>query len=487
MDTLSKKNTAILCLLITILSIRSAYGDFTAQCPPPCECKWFSGNKAASCADSGLTSIPNKLSSDIQNLNLSFNPLYEIIPNAFDNVGLVNLKKLFLINCQIESINKDGFKNLKIMIEIDISKNSIRSLHRDTFSSNERVRVINLNDNLLEELENGLFENLQFLQNIYLSNNRIFKIGTKTFVNLPVLKKLTLNSNNLTHIRLEALSKLTNLSSLELQRNLWKCDCHLQSFRNWVIDHNLYTHPTTCSEPARLENRNWNELDSTEFACKPIIIEPMQDKAIQASNENITLSCKVTGNPKPDVSWAQNSVVLDGMSRRHGENRHVIRRNDLDLTVWVNLTIFNVKYHDRGDYTCVAKNPGGSDSRIISLTVNRNAGAVGSGVSANESLLLIVGLSVGAIILLIIIVLLCYCFCKKKDIKRHIKSDMHSSNGEALIEGSVIPEMEKSLITTVNPLTKPPRRYDAPISNTSGGTEMSELNKTLLDSDSIFG
>lgn len=469
-----------------IFSAAMAHTDFTSECPAPCECKWLSGNKAATCVD--LTAIPNKLSSDIQNLNVSHNKLHEITQNAFEEVGLINLKKLYLRSCQIITIHKDGFKNLRILIEIDLSRNNIQILHADTFIDLEKIRIINLGDNQLEKLHNGLFKELRFLQNVDLNNNNIHTIGADTFTNLPKLITVNLSYNNLTHLNFDTFHKnVSSLTSLVLRNNPWNCDCNLQSFRNWISEKNLYTHPTSCAEPSRLHNRNWNELESNDFACKPRIIEPLQGTAIQATGENITMSCKVMGNPKPDVTWAQNTITIDGMSRKYADNRLVIKRSDLDLTVWVNLTIINVRYQDKGDYTCVAKNPGGSETRSISLTVNRVQGIVGAGVGANESLFLIVGLSVGAVLLLVVIVLLCYCFCRKRDYKRPIKSDMHSSNGEALIEGSVIPEMEKSLITTVNPVTKPPRRYDPPICTGSGGTEMSELNKTLLDSDSVFG
>ena len=47
--------------------------------------------------------------------------------------------------------------------------------------------------------------------------------------------------------------------------------------------------------------------------------------------------------------------------------------------------------------------------------------------------------------------------------------------------------MEKALITDVNPVMKPPRVCSVPPSVNSGGTEVSEVKKNLLDSDSVFG
>lgn len=59
-------------------------------------------------------------------------------------------------------------------------------------------------------------------------------------------------------------------------------------------------------------------------------------------------------------------------------------------------------------------------------------------------------------------------------------------NGDISLEGTAA-EMEKSLITAVNPVVKPPRQYSVPPSVASGVTEVSEVNRTLLDNDSVFG
>lgn len=66
------------------------------------------------------------------------------------------------------------------------------------------------------------------------------------------------------------------------------------------------------------------------------------------------------------------------------------------------------------------------------------------------------------------------------------KGDPLAGNGEIIL-GETTHEMEKSLITAVNPVVKPPRQYSVPPSVASGVTEVSEVNRTLLDNDSVFG
>lgn len=477
----------LLTLLLLAVLAPTATSDFTTNCPALCECKWVSGNKAADCSNKSLSTIPDKLSNEIQNLDLSGNPLHEITQSAFQLVGLSNLKKLFLRNCNIQVINKNGLSSLGIVIEFDFSHNSIKVLHPDTFKHAEKLRLVNLSNNKLEKIEDGVFRNLPFLQRIDLSNNHIHKVGVGAFTNSHTIKTIRLAYNNLSFVKLETINLLTNLSSMDLHNNPWKCDCNLMPFRNWIMDHNLYTSPTACEEPALLHKTLWSNTESGDFACQPSILEPLHDNKMEAQSENVTLTCKAIGNPPPELDWIQNSRVIDGDSRRSGDRRYHIHRSGHDMTRYINLTISNVKYHDRGEYTCVAKNPAGVEERVVSLSVSRSQGAANSSFQASDIMGMVIGITVGAIAVMIVIAVLCFCFCRRRDNKRHLKSDMHSSNGEALIEGSVIPEMEKSLITTVNPVTKPPRIYDAPTSIMSGATEMSELNKTLLDNDSVFG
>jgi hypothetical protein len=472
-------------VLIPFVLLTATFADFTTECQRPCDCRWQSGNKAAICSNSSLKVIPANLSSDIQILDLSNNNLQQLHQEAFKKVGLNNLKKLFLRECTIESIHKSSFITLAIMIELDLSKNRIRYLHPDTFKGTEKLRLINLSNNFIDKLEDGVFRNLKFLQKVEMSNNRIVRIGTKAFVNLPQLKILRFDGNNLSHMKPETLMGLRNLSGLDLHNNPWRCDCNLQTFREWVISHNLYTPPTSCAEPASVRDKLWNELDSTNFACRPTILEPLPDTTVRSYDENVTLSCKVVGNPTPEVMWRFNGKNVE--PRSFGEIRYIFSENTIDLIRWVNLTILNARYSDRGNYTCVSENPGGRDEKTLILVLSKYTG-VGmiAGMDA-DSFAILVGCLVAIVIIFGAALLVCYHTTQNNEIKRLIKTDTRSSNGEALIEGSVASEIEKGFKPEVNPVSKPPRKYDPAPALTIKATEMSELNKTLLDNESILG
>ncbi|XP_045520356.1 uncharacterized protein LOC123711694 [Pieris brassicae] len=470
-------------LLVVSLVLTTTAADFTANCPEECKCVWASGNKQADCSQSNFHDIPKTLSTEIQILDLTGNELYEITRHAFEDVRLINLKKLILKECQLLTIHKNGLSGLAIMIELDMSKNNLKSLHAETFRETTKIRWILLNDNQIEKLEDGLFNNLQFLQKIDLSNNHITQIGMKTFMSVPKLNILRLNSNKLEHLKLDTLSALT-LSNLDVHDNPWRCDCYLQPFRNWVISNNFYTSPITCSEPPKVHGKVWKELDSRDFACRPSIVYPSVTTTIQSGDNNITLSCQVNGNPIPEVNWVLNAQIIDGTYRYQGEVKYILTQSNTENSRWLNLTIIDAGSTDNGMYLCVAKNPGGVEERNVTLFVTHTAPGIVPPTGMNSNMLpVLIGVSCAAAILLIILVIICYCCCRRRSSD---KKKANNSNGEALIEGSVIPEMEKSLISAVNPVTKPPRRYEVPPSITSGGTEMSELNKTLLDNDSVF-
>ncbi|CAH2055635.1 unnamed protein product, partial [Iphiclides podalirius] len=470
--------------IVSIVLLLTTTADFTTECQRPCDCRWQSGNKAAICSNSSLRIIPANLSNDIQILDLSNNPLQQLHQEAFKRVGLSNLKKLFLRECSIEAVHKGAFVTLAIMIELDLSKNLIRYLHPDTFKGTEKLRLINLNNNFIDKLEDGTFRNLKFLQKVEMSNNRIVRIGTKAFTNLPQLKILRFDGNLLNHMKPETLSALRNLSGLDLHNNPWRCDCNLQSFRDWVIGHNLYTPPTSCAEPTSIRDKLWNELDSSNFACRPTILEPLPDSTIKSYDDNVTLTCKVVGNPPPDVSWRFNGKLLE--IRSFGEIRYSTAENTMDLIRWVNLTIIHARYSDKGNYTCVAENPGGKDEKTIFLVLSKFSGSGTIAGMDTDSFAILVGCLTAIVIIFGAVLAACFFKSQNVEMKRLIKTDTRSSNGEALIEGSVASETEKGIKTEVNPITKPPRKYETPMSLTSETTEMSELNKTLLENESVL-
>ncbi|XP_072750026.1 uncharacterized protein Kek5 [Anoplolepis gracilipes] len=439
-----------------------------------CKCKWVSGKKTAECTKQNLEEVPDLLSPEIQNLDLSGNHFSLLERDAFSRVSLVNLHKLVLRECGIESIDTGAFNGLKIIIEIDLSGNKIRNLQPGIFYETQRLRVLLLNQNRLRVLENGLFFNLTHLQKVALSENRLERIEEKTFRNLPILNSLALDGNNFSTLQLQNFESLPKLGSLELQNNPWNCNCHLKRFRDWTIERKLYTKPTTCQQPPNMAGKMWDEVTSDEFACRPKIITIGPSPKIEMGRGDVTFSCRATGIPRPQLSWAHRTRILDNVSKRPNSDRGYVFSTSHD---WLNLTIFDATPSDKGDYVCHAKSLGGEAEKNVTLLI------VGDALGSRDnfiSLPLAIGLGVTALCLLIVAIVLCVCYCRRRR-TRHDEKGLEAAS----LEHHGLGEQEKSLITTINPVVKPPRRYEAP-SVTSHGTEMTELNRTLLDNDSVF-
>lgn len=465
----------LMCCLVLMAAVCVGQKDW--ECDPPCKCKWVSGKKTAECIKQNLTLIPNSLSSEIQNLDLTGNRISHVTHDAFSRVNLVNLHKLVLRECGIETVHTNAFNGLKIVIEIDLSGNNIKTLYPDTFVETQRLRVLLLNQNRLEVLEDGLFHDLVYLQKVVLSENELKRIGEKTFRNLPGLQLLTLDGNELSTVKLQSFEGLSRLGSLELHNNPWNCNCHLKKFRDWTIERKLYTKPTTCKQPPSLAGKLWDEVTSDDFACRPKILSIGPTSKLEIGRGDAHLSCRASGVPRPRITWLHRSRILNNLTRRHGngEAKGYILSESND---WTNLTVPDVTSADKGEYVCVAESPGGIAERNVTLSVTGDA--IGSKESV-VSLPLALGLGVTALFLLLVTLTLCACYCRRHRTRHDEKSAEVTS-----LEHHGLGEQEKSLITAINPVVKPPRRYEAP-SVTSHGTEMTELNRTLLDNDSVFG
>lgn len=74
-------------------------------------------------------------------LDLTGNSIPYLTKNAFKSVGLLNLQRIFLKAAGVRELHRDAFKDLTILVEVDLSDNLIATLHQDTFSGNDRLKV----------------------------------------------------------------------------------------------------------------------------------------------------------------------------------------------------------------------------------------------------------------------------------------------------------------------------------------------------------
>lgn len=342
--------------------------DWT-DCPAACRCKWTSGKKTALCREAGLSALPATLNSDMQVLDVSDNSIPYLGKDAFRNVGLINLQRIFIRGSRLRDVHRDAFRDLIILIEVDLAYNEVSSLHPETFTGNDRLRVLYLSGNPLGELREAQFPSLPHLRTLELESCQLTHVHRDAFVHLPALESLNLRSNQLRQLSEAVFMSTGRLNTLALDGNPWRCDCQLRGFRNWYLLSNLQTGvPLSCSEPAEVEGKTWSSVPSSEFACAPAVT--LTGNLVRADQGgNVSFGCHVRGDPEPEVTWLFNGRVIGSGNATAPDQVLVIEVEEGLLEKWTNISVFNVSDADAGEYSCVARNSMGAVAKNVTLVL----------------------------------------------------------------------------------------------------------------------
>ncbi|XP_011147450.2 leucine-rich repeat-containing protein 24 [Harpegnathos saltator] len=450
-----------------LLSRAAAFPDWT-DCPAVCRCKWTSGKKSALCPDAGLTSLPASLDPDMQVLDLSGNKIPALQAEIFKRAGLVNLQRVFLRDAGIHEIHADSFKDMRILIEIDLSDNHVMSLEPDTFVGNERLRILILSGNPLGVLCDRQFPLLQHLRNLELQRCALTEIHGNAFAHLTGLEFLKLDGNQLQYLESSVIAGLSKLKTLTLDGNRWRCDCRLRGLRTWLIPDatsKLYSVSQVCSGPDKLKDRRWEDVKPVEFACEPEVF--VSASSIQEeTNGNLSLACLATGDPEPEVWWQLNGgpvnasrsdqpsytggLVVYATSEVTGGSAANGDRSFRIAERWSNLTVYNASEGDAGEYACLARNIAGLARDTVSVTIPRVYTA--PTLSQSDNWLLWVSLAGGgaaAVCASISAVLLALCFCGGG--RRHSKREKVKLQGSASFGDQEKKLLDLSVTTTTTP------------------------------------
>lgn len=372
-----------------------------------------------------------------QVLDLTGNKIPNLPPSAFAAVGLLNLQRIFVKNSGLREVHRDAFKDLRILIEVDLSDNDIAALHQDTFAGNERLRVVCLSGNPLSELRSYQFPPLPHLRTLDLSHCRLEHIDEEALVHLAALESVSLKGNRLRRLSERVFAPLARMKTLALEGNPWGCDCRLRSFRQWLLASKLYSMPLVCEEPASLAGKPWEEVAAADFACPARVT--LADKMIQQeAGGNVTFHCRVSGDPEPEVTWHFNGRPVGGNGSAFGADTiYAIDQEDGQglLEKWSNISVYNVSDAEAGEYGCQARNLRGKDAARATLTLPVVVTA--TTLSKAESWLLWAGLATGgvsAVVALLVAVVCSCCFCgARRGRKRHRrKCNLKVSAGTAV-------------------------------------------------------
>lgn len=409
--------------------------DWTHGCPKGCICKWISGKRTAECQNSAWDRVPTfELPDRIQVLQLANNPITTLPKQLFQDLGIINVQKMFLQNCNITEIHPDAFHGLEILIELDLRHNGIKQLHQGTFLGNKRIRKLWLSHNPLHTLSSFAFPSIPHLRILDLSHTRLSKLGRSTFMELEYLEVLHLRDNHFRRLDKRVFLPMQQLKSLTLERNPWQCDCRLLDFWQWLMKENLFSLPTACESPKKLEGTTWDKLSVGLLACPPEVMVP-EPMVTVSTGSKVQLGCLVTENPGATMTWIRSGIEIANNSR-HAEDgaqqKYVITtglwdhkwfhrgQHSMENTIvsvidggepqahtrgrhdsrkrWFNLTIDNVHPSGSGSYTCVAQNSGGKAVGNVTVVYSETVATYLE--NSKISALLVVGTASGVLVFL---------------------------------------------------------------------------------------
>ncbi|XP_022819459.1 uncharacterized protein LOC111351658 [Spodoptera litura] len=187
-------------------------------------------------------------------------------PDSF--VGLSNLQQLYINNIGLNEIPRDALRALHdTLVSLSITRSRYwdpRNITGVTIFT--RLESVDLSTNNFKDvLDRNSFIGLKKCKLLYLNSCGITSIGAGTFDSLVNIEMIYLHNNQLTTLPPGLLSNLIAISDprprINLQYNLWKCDCSAEEIRRLSRQDVLLTVPV-CDSPEHFQNKTFSELDA---------------------------------------------------------------------------------------------------------------------------------------------------------------------------------------------------------------------------------
>lgn len=230
---------------------------------------------------------------------------------------------------------------------------------------------LSLARNPLRRIDSGSFRTLKYLSTLEMSHCQIETVDEGAFDGLHQLEWLKLDGNVLKHLGGSTVLP-RSLHGVTLHDNPWSCDCRLAQLRAWLVmqlNTPLSLEPQ-CATPQRLAGRTIKSLEPVDLACAPEIT-PTSVTLEVLYGANISLQCRVAGEPMPQLAWWRNGHIMTLFANESDTSAFSITGPTLgiDGRQYSELSIINVTEKENGTFTCTAHNRAGSASSNFSVSV----------------------------------------------------------------------------------------------------------------------
>ncbi|XP_017047299.2 uncharacterized protein LOC108092275 [Drosophila ficusphila] len=369
-----------------------------STCQTVCACKWKGGKQTVECIDRHLIQIPEHIDPNTQVLDMSGNKLQTLSNEQFVRANLLNLQKLYLRNCKIGEIERETFKGLTNLVELDLSHNLLVTVPSLALGYISSLRELTLASNHIHKIESQAFGNTPALHKLDLSHCDIQTVSAQAFDGLQGLTLLRLNGNKLSELLPKTIETLSRLHGIELHDNPWLCDCRLRDTKLLLMQRNipLPVAPVCSGGPERIIDRSFSDLHVDEFACRPEML-PISHYVETAMGENASITCRARAVPAANINWYWNGRLLANNSAFTAYQRiHMFEQVEGGFEKRSKLVLTNAQETDSSEFYCVAENRAGMAEANFTLHVSMRAAGMASLGSGQ-----IVGLSAALVALIV--------------------------------------------------------------------------------------
>lgn len=328
----------------------------TFACPGVCFCP--SVSQYVHCSRKNLPFIPSGISNQTTHLYLNENNFQNPNLSRSNFTDLTSLEQLFLIECGIEYISVDTFRDLKRLKWLDVSKNRLQIIYDDTFHG-LRLDHLFLNDNPGMVLSENAFRGLQTM-GLYIHNCAIADITLNHIKPLNgTLKSLWLDGNKLEYFEKEWKYLFNTLSYVRLGDNPLHCNCEIKWLYSFYVSHDTVfagVDPPSCRTPARLRGRSLSKLTEQDFRCQLPVFKTVDVIFVESIGK---LTCLASGDPVPTIIWVRPDRTQEVYLPK--EDKDIPDDNEGVLY------LSNPRARDNVKYQCVAMNPAGNVTFTLSV------------------------------------------------------------------------------------------------------------------------